>query len=198
MTRKLRSELDLKNKRVKVMFSVVGGIGLVMGVKGFLGSKTFVVKAPHIINAFKSGNRLTWISHYNQPMLNGWLPRLEQLIIDVYRGFRVTMVCYNLIFRCGRVRNKYRRRPGVFRKFKGRPYFWLRIGRRHYIVCRTPFHSRIRAHSLRRFISIWCTDYQKLRNFTLKVRRLSWPNIYTGKGILWWGEDVDVKPGKQR
>jgi ribosomal protein L6P/L9E len=141
----------------------------------------------------------------DQPLITSYLfssnsvfraiwPDIRKIIGGVCVGYSLRVALHGIIYACWRPARKKlsNDKKGKFRS----PYIHMRLGFRHLIVLKLPPISKLWLK--RRDIRIFSMEFNKLRNFGIRMRRLAWPNTYTSTGIQYRGEIVKTKPGKQR
>jgi large subunit ribosomal protein L6 len=130
----------------------------------------------------------------NNSVFRAIWPDIKKMIGGVCGGYSLRVALHGIVYACWRPARKKlsNGRKGKFRS----PYIHMRLGFRHLIVLRLPPVSKLWLK--RRDIRIFSMEFNKLRNFGIRMRRLAWPNTYTSTGIQYRGEIVKVKPGKQR
>lgn len=75
----------------------------------------------------------------------------------------------------------------------------FQLGRSHLIPFALPSTVTVKVQNKRgTVLRLYSSDYETLNRITMEIRKLKPPEIYTGKGVVFWGETVVRKEGKKK
>lgn len=112
--------------------------------------------------------------------VNGCMFRYKRLLKLVGMGYRIASV-------------------GPHPKYPDQRVVEFQLGRSHLIPFALPASVQIKVLTKRGTVfRLLSTDYEALQRTAMSIRFLKEPETYTGKGVVFWGENVVKKEGKKK
>jgi ribosomal protein L6P/L9E len=187
-------------KKIHIFFGICIG-GYYVSMKGPLGKlqRFYRDQIITVMPFFKDSSNLalfptTYLLPSSMAFMAIW-EDMEKMIGGVCGGYSPRLALHGIIYACWRPGRQWlpdRSRRGSWRP----PFFHLRLGFRHMLTMKMPSKSILWMKT--RDVRIFSMEFNALRNFGIRVRRLAWPNAYTTTGIQYRGEIIEKKPGKTR